>query len=312
MIAARIMGGLGNQLFQYAAARRLAFHRNVPLVLDLSSYAGGMDVRPKELHSFRRSVALFNFHISATEATPEDLALCRDRFITTRPLHRVIRLLRRLWPNLLCPASHVREQSLAFDANVLELPDGTYLDGYRQSWKYFSDIASVIRKELQPRDGQLSQYADKYLSCIRASNGTVVSVHVRRGDLAHAAEVLGNTSIVQNAPLGLDYINAAMARFPSNTTFLIFSDSPKDIGWCQANIKGSNLAFSVNHSDIQDFILMSRCDHNIISNSTFSWWAAWLNLAPTRRVIAPIKWFDQRSRYIAAINDLMPSEWEQL
>mgnify|MGYP001546720027 CR=1 FL=1 len=312
MITVRIMGGLGNQLFQYAAARRLAFHNRTELRLDLSGYSRGVDRRGKGLQSFARSVALFNFCITAKEASRHELALYRDRFITASPLHRTVRLCRRIYPSFLCASTHIREQSLAFEGKVLELTDGCYLDGYRQSWKYFADINPLIRQEFQFRDEGCVSYAESYLGAIRRRYGVVVSLHVRRGDLAFSKEILGSKNSDQGELVDRAYMKSAMEQFSSGTAFLIFSDSSKDIEWCRANIKGEHLFFSVGHSDIQDFVLMSRCDHNIIANSTFSWWAAWLNENLSRRVIVPRGWFSRGSRYASLIDDLIPQGWEVL
>jgi hypothetical protein len=312
MITVSISGGLGNQLFQYATAKRLSIARNVPLALDLSYYDGGFDKRPKQLRDFARRIALGELCISARIATSAELAHCKDTYISASPIHRAVRAVHRFIPKFLCPASHVREGKLAFDPRVMELPDNCYLDGYCQSWKYFVDIRDVLMAEFRPTDPIFETYARSYLSRLKSSYGSIVSLHVRRGDLAYAAERLNNVALVQNAPLGLDYIHAAIRRFSSDCVFLVFSDTPEDREWCRSHIHHKNLLFSEAHSDLQDFILMSKCDHNIIANSTFSWWAAWLNPNQPRRVVCPKRWFAPGSRHVMLTEDLMPQEWETI
>ena len=106
-----------------------------------------------------------------------------------------------------------------------------------------------------------------------------------------------------------------MKKFDAESRFLIFSDTARDIQWCRDNIRPDWLAperlhFSDGHTDLQDATLMSCCDHNIIANSTFSWWAAWLNTTPGRRVIAPRSWSNPGNAGKMTTTDLIPPSWE--
>jgi hypothetical protein len=309
MIIAMLYGGLGNQMFQYAAARRLAHVHGAELKLDLSDYQTGTDQRPRGLEAFRRSARLQELRINATVASAEEIARLRDPYSKGTTIARIVRRLRRVRPGLWWPATHFREKKYRFDSAVLELGDQMYLDGYWQSEKYFADAADVIRAELIPKDAGISDYARQYVDRLRALGGPVVSLHVRRGDLA-AAERLGNKNIIYGAPVGVDYITAAIGRFGGEVRFLVFSDSAEDIDWCKKNIRADRLHFSEGHNDIQDMTIMSACDHHIIANSTFSWWAAWLNQRPGKRVIAPKKWSHQSGPFAVVPDDLVPSEWE--
>jgi hypothetical protein len=206
----------------------------------------------------------------------------------------------------------VREKSYAFDPGVLLVPDNSYLEGFWQSEKYFADVAPLLRTELLFKDQKLVRYAEDYLNPLRFNIRKVVALHVRRGDLAHAQEVLRKPEIVHGNPVGLDYVNQAIARFPKESAFLVFSDSGKDLEWCRQNIRGGNFFFSDGHSDIQDFALMTRCDHNIIANSTFSWWAAWLNQTKGRRVVAPRQWSAPGVPVQRETRDLLLPDWEVL
>jgi hypothetical protein len=315
MIISFVCGGLGNQMFQYAAGRRLALRHGSELKLDLREYDAGVDVRPTGLEAFRRPLKLSELCATVTPAAPVEVARLRDPYSTTTTTARIVRRVRRIKPGFLWPASHIREQQYRFEPHILDLPDDVYLDGYWQSWKYFDDVADRLRQDFQPRDPQVGAYARQYVDRLRTLGGPVVAVHVRRGDLARAHEEMNKGHIVHGAPVGTGYIYAAMQRFGPEHQFLLFSDTAKDIEWCRQNVKPEWLApqrlhFADGHSDIQDMALMSACDHNIIANSTFSWWSAWLNPNPQRRVVSPRVWSTPGSAVNMVIDDLLPGAWE--
>ena len=137
-----------------------------------------------------------------------------------------------------------------------------------------------------------------------------MSLHIRRGDLAEADEKFRTSRVVYGAPVSLDYITAAMARFGGENRFVVFSDTAKDIEWCKQNIRGNKLHFSEGHSDVQDMRIMSACDHHIIANSTFSWWAAWLDHRPGRRAVSPAQWSYPEAAVHMPTEDLIPRGWE--
>jgi hypothetical protein len=122
------------------------------------------------------------------------------------------------------------------------------------------------------------------------------SIHVRRGDYVKLAQ--------HHPPLELEYYNRAMALIDSDY-YLVFSD---DIKWCKNNIVGENLIYVTNTRDYIDLIMMTLCDNNIIANSSFSWWGAWLNTTPNAKVIAPKKWFGEAKSGINT-NDMIPDKW---
>jgi hypothetical protein len=307
MIIVQIAGGLGNQMFEYATARRLAHVRNVPLKLDLSGYGPQGENMAAGLEAFRRHVRLQEFNINAEQATPAEIARLKDPYANSRTVSRIVRRVRRIWPSFGWPATHFKERQYRFDPAVLDLGTRCFLAGFWQSEKYFADVAEMIRLEFTPRDPTIMNYARRYVADLKASSGTVVSLHVRRGELAHAQDKLKNTTGVFGPPTGLEYIRQAIARFePGSCKFLVFSDSAPDIAWCKENIKADQLSFSEGHSDIQDMMLMSACDHHIIA-STFSWWAAWLNPRPGKRVIAPSKWGFANLGMVT--DDLIPADW---
>ena len=310
MIVVSLAGGLGNQMFEYATARRLAHVRGVPLKLDLSNYGPEGDTLEKGLEAFRRHVRLQQFNIAAEQATPAEAAAVKDPFENTRTVSRIVRRLRRVAPGLAFPKTHFKERQYRFDPAVLDLSSPCYLAGFFQSQKYFADVAELLRQELTPRDPAVSAYARQYVADLAKSGRPVVSVHVRRGELAHATEVLKNPKGTFGPPTGLAYVRAAMARLDDcGPEWLVFSDTAADIAWCKQNIAADRLHFAEGHTDVQDMTLMSACDHHIVA-STFSWWAAWLNAKPGKRVIAPRQWGHPGGPMVP--DDLVPPEWDMI
>jgi hypothetical protein len=164
--------------------------------------------------------------------------------------------------------------------NYNELPkidNNVLLYGYFQSEKYFSNIKDEIREMFTNYQVKM----DNKLNYI-FKNDVTCSVHVRRGDyLKHP-----NHHPTQN----MSYYIEAMDKMSKNTTFIVFSD---DIDWCKENFASynRNYIFMENNKDYEDLYYMSKCNNNIICNSTFSWWGAWLNNSANKIVVAPKKWF---------------------
>jgi hypothetical protein len=317
MIISYLCGGLGNQMFQYAAGRRLAHKHGAQFKLDVTEFSAGTDIRPKGLEEYRRPLKMRQLCASASDATLAEIARLRDPYSVRTTVARIVRSARKIKPGFLWPSSHVRQTQYRFEQRILDLEDNVYLDGFWQSWRYFDDIADLLRRELAPRDENIVRYAKQYVGRLRSESGSmpVVSLHVRRGDLATAHEHMKTPSIVHASPVGIEYIDAAMKRFGSDFHYLVFSDTPRDLEWCRQNIKATwlppgRLHFSDGHSDIQDMAIMTACDHNIIANSTFSWWAAWLNLNSARRVVSPGVWSTRAARMTMVTDDLIPPGWE--
>jgi Glycosyl transferase family 11 len=301
MIVTKVSGGLGNQLFQYAMARRLAINHNTEVLLDLSDY-----------HSPRahRKFLLSNFQIKAREASKEEIDSLHDLYRTKSVRDRAVRLVRRIWPSFLRRATHIVERQYRFQPEALKFPDNVYLQGFWQSEKYFTEIVPLIRQELQLRDETIANSARSAVQQLRERYGTVVSLHVRRGDLAYAHETLGQGHRVHGAPVTLEYIQQAIATLDPDSCFFIFSDTVADIQWCKQNVRAKHLEFSTAESELWDFSAMTECDHHIIANSSFSWWAAWLDTKPDRRVIAPRRWSAPEAKVEMHIDDLIPEDWE--
>ena len=166
-----------------------------------------------------------------------------------------------------------------------------YLDGYWQSEKYFKESEDVIRRELEPSEELLLK-----LNATPFINENIVSMHIRRTDYV--------TSNGFHPVQSIEYYENALKIIGDYDKLFIFSD---DIEWCRNNLKFENMLFISGLSDIEDLYLMSMCKNNIIANSSFSWWAAWLNKNENKKVIAPSKWFGD----VANLNEknIIPEEW---
>lgn len=162
-----------------------------------------------------------------------------------------------------------------------EIPSGTnIINGYFQSEKYFKDSESKIREMFKIKPEIISSVYEKNYSLLERKN--TVAVHLRRGDYL---------SLPNHHPvMDLNYFMKAMKKFPKDSIFLVFSD---DTEWCKNNFPGIGEKFFIieGQSDVEDFAMMTMCTHNCIANSSFSWWAAWLNESDGKVVVAPEKWF---------------------
>ena len=287
MVIVRLIGGLGNQLFQYAAGRRVAHIHNIPLKLDITWFESN------KLRKYR----LDHFNIIADIASPDDIARLKCR----KGLARFIsRFAERCQPYY--RRSVVRERFLHFDSNILKVSPNVYLEGYWGTEKYFKDIEAVIRREFtvktQPSVANTAMAE-------RISHVPAVSVHIRRGDF------ISNPSTHQfHGVCSLDYYSKAadmIAEMVERPHFFVFSDDPQ---WAQENLKLKHPITFVTHNsvdeDYEDLRLMSLCKYHIIANSTFSWWGAWLSSNPDKVVIAPHKWFNNPN---LDTTDLFPDIW---
>jgi hypothetical protein len=296
MIIVRLAGGLGNQMFQYAAARRLAYVNDMPLKLDVkwfSNIPGGDTYRQYELQVFNcvQDIASLN-----------EVQALRGVDITRWP-----KILKRLLKNtgLLMKKSCAREEHFHFDPEILRLNGDVYLDGYWQSEKYFVDIEEIIRTEFtihSAPDPVNKEAGENIRSC------EAVSIHVRRGDYV-ANRVIGQHYAVSS----LEYYKAAIAELTArvrNPRFFVFSDEPD---WVKSNLMVDAPMTYLDHNGTEkayeDLRLMSLCKHHIITNSSFSWWGAWLSGNPGKVVIAPQKWFNRED---VKIDDLIPEGWLRL
>jgi Glycosyl transferase family 11 len=294
MVVVKLIGGLGNQLFQYAAGRRLALVHGAELKLDVTGL-GNSEFRTV------RHYELAPFNILQTFASPKDISKYTqpNSGILTRLFHRFTRKSMKL------PESYIKEAHYHFDPRILDLPDDVYLDGYWQSERYFSDAAETIRKEVTvkaPLNGRNAELARQIEKC------QAVSLHVRRGD--YVTEPITNQV---HGICGLDYYSRAVAYISSrlkDPVFFVFSDDP---AWVREHLALPYSLHFVDHNGaahgFEDLRLMSLCRHHIVANSSFSWWGAWLNPCPDKIVVAPKRWFNH---YDADTRDLCPEGWVRL
>lgn len=291
MIVSRLEGGLGNQMFQYAAGLRLAAARNTRLKLDLSKLDDPTMSTP-------RSYELGVFAVTAEVASLDEV-----KALTAGGRGLMGRLADRLSRSSARPPG--LERSFHFDSRVLTFFDGAYLRGYWQSERYFADAADRLRREFSWKrepEGKNAEMIDEISAC------NAVSLHVRRGDyvtnpVAHS--VHGTCSI--------DYYRHAVDHLASrieNPIFFLFSDDPD---WTREHLELRGSVRLVDHNGpgagSEDLRLMSRCAHHIIANSTFSWWGAWLNPSPDKIVVASKQWFADES---LDTSDLLPESWVEL
>lgn len=297
MIQVLISGGLGNQMFQYAAARALSERLNTGLCIDTSM-----------------------LHVRMRNGTHREYEL--NRFALSGDREQVIRskikgfLFLKIYPKLktVYPGQLIRKQyrlfeeenAYIFNPEFVHLQNNTCLLGFFQSEKYFAGYENAIREAFRFRErlsGKNREITEKIKS------GNAVSIHIRRGDYISNQISAGIYNPVSNDYYGkaIEYIRHRV----DNPEFFIFSDEPeqakKEIDLPQATYIDWN-----NGSDSYiDMQLMSLCRHNIIANSSFSWWGAWLNENKEKIVIAPSTWL-RNEKTNSLIKDLIPEKWIRL
>ena len=288
-IIVRIMGGLGNQMFQYACGRAAALRCRRPLLLDLSAFDR------YKLHHY----GLDGFRISAQTAP--------RRLQTGSVLQASLRRLGLVtyWNMKLQGFDCIEEGcDLAFQPSVLEHHAKAYLDGYWQDETYFADAADIIRAEFQLRRLGATTNA----CAMTDDDSPLVSLHIRRGDY-----VYNPMANLVHGVLSLDYYRDAIRllakRIGERFRIVVFSD---DIEWAHQNLAFRQPLSFVSGSTAtphEDLHIMASCDHHIIANSSFSWWGAWLNPSMTKVVITPKRWFAAPE---LAHRHTCPPSWERI
>ncbi len=292
MIITKLQGGLGNQLFQYAAGRALAARHRVSLWFETGFYEKPSHRGLSEPRAFLLA------HLCCSGQVLDRRTGAILRVLTRRP--KVGRLARLTFgPGFPRP---YRERHFHYDPDFHALPSSVLLEGYWQSERYFHSIETKIRDEIKPRSRSVVATCQRFLGEVRRRASVVVSVHVRRGDYVLARQQ------GTHALLTAEYFRAAMKQFGADAAFVVCSD---DRGWCERNLCGPGVFFSPGIGVIEDLFLMSLCDHHVISNSTFSWWSAWLGANPARRVLVPPVWFGPACAE-HDVRDLFPPGWEML
>jgi hypothetical protein len=294
LIIANIVGGLGNQMFQYAAAYALSRRFSQQLKLDTSTYSH------RKYHNPEGFLLTKIFPIDTSEAT------LSDYLKTLGGTASLLKLKNRINIGAI-NSSYIREGELfTIDDRFVSLNNkSAYLQGWWQTESYFSEYSNEIRELYKFKAQSISKKALELAEII--NNCESVSIHVRRGDYVSNPSynrVYGTCSIA--------YYENSMSYVlekKSSSKFFIFSDDPE---W----VKSVDAFAGCYVIDIpeggegswNDMYLMSLCKNNVIANSSFSWWGAWLNKNQEKIVIAPEKWFaDGRSN-----GSLLPIEWVKL
>jgi hypothetical protein len=290
MIIIKLMGGLGNQMFQYAFGRSLSRRIDMPFKLDLNFL---LDRKPRENFVFR-DFDLPIFRCDLEIATKEDI---------TQTLGRSIFQFKQV--NKILPVAfrkYYTERHFHFDENILQLGKSIYLEGYWQSYRYFQNIESEIRNDFKIEDN-LSHEVELLKRRIESVNS--VCVNVRRGDFL--VNSFHGVCGMEYYEKGVNYLSEKL----SELNLFVFSD---DLDWCKENMKFNCNIHFVDHNLAGEkfrfyLMLMSSCKYFIIPNSTFGWWAAWLSNYHSKIVIAPKMWLADST---INTSDLIPTDWIRL
>ncbi len=300
MIIINLMGGLGNQMFQYAAAKHLSIIHNTTLKIDASNFR---KLTKNREHIFQ----LDCFNISAAQASKDEISMYNP------PELRHLKIMKRIRKTLKIPVADVANPHLysepdgsGFKPDFFGLGPDRYLIGYFNSYKYFAPIRDLLIEEYTPRE-DISEKAEEMIH--RIENENSVSIHIRRGDYVDDPDVKKS---IEGIITDRYYRNAVelMADRVSDPHFFVFSN---DMGWVRTHFR---IPFKVTYADFnppdrgfEDLWIMSRCRHNITAGgSTFSWWAAYLNRNADKIVVRTEK-ISNDPQYNHP-EDYFPPEWE--
>lgn len=291
MITIRLKGGMGNQMFQYAMGRKIADVLNTEMQLDLSSLLD----RSKGDFVYR-NYDLPIFHV-------KDKLVMSPRFLQTIYKPKIPRITKMVRQYIDKGKTFIKEKDFHFQPEIIANPiDNAVYEGWFQSAKYFKGIENTIREDFKFQDAILEE-SKPLLEKIKTTNA--VCLNVRRTDFLKV-DTLNTTN--------KDYFfNAAkyIAGRVENPTFFVFSD---DVEWCRENIVMDFPVVVVGHEHkgrkFGNYMqLMIACQHFIIPNSSYAWWAVWLNEHTSKIVVAPKNWFNDVTINTA---DLVPKKWIRL
>ncbi len=275
MIIIQLKGGLGNQMFQYALYRELQHRGRAVKIDDRSGFENDK----------LRIPVLERFGIKYEKATEGEIIK-----LTDSKMDIFSRIRRKLTGR---KTYRIDEMEGIFDPGILELTDA-YLVGYWQSEKYFpsKEVVTQIQEAFGKRPQEIMHDSVSWSILQQIECSESVSIHVRRTDYLDEEHI--NIHNICTANYYKNAIGLVREKHP-NSVFFIFTD---DKEWCREHFKGHNFINvelqEGENTDVADMLLMSRCKHHIIANSSFSWWSAWLNDTPDKMVIAPEKWINNR------------------
>lgn len=290
MIILRLMGGLGNQMFQYAFGRALALRTKSELKLDLSF----LNNKENVTHTFR-DYELSVFGLSSSIADPSEM----------KPYEKwkygIKGKFRNIFP-VFFPNKILQERSFRFDLDAYSFKGNGLAIGYWQSEKYFLDHAVQIRQDFIFKEN-LSEQNEKLIEKIKSVRS--FSMHVRRGDMVHLASAASF-----HGTCSPHYYHAAVELIRErlgDIELFIFSDDPEYVKETfQFDLPTTIISHNTGKKSFEDMRLMSACKHHIIANSSFSWWGAWLNPDPDKIVIAPKQFFVKPD---IDTTDIIPESW---
>lgn len=305
MVTVKLMGGMGNQMFQYAMTKTLSHRNNCPLFIDNSQCVDserlnskGIFLRPFELNVFK----------------------IQGKIVDNEPISKTLKIrkqdrLKRVAAILFCEIANrfsdswkiwiYERKKLVFDKTLLRLHGNVILQGYFPSYKYFEGIDELVRQDftfnIEP-----DEQNREIIEMISSSNS--ISLHIRHGDYISNEKTKDKFGICSIA-----YYKRAIGfitKSVKNPRFFIFTNSPDFV---KNNLKFNHTTVHITHNSgnksYEDMRLMSLCKHNIIANSSFSWWGAWLNRNPDKIVVAPAPAFDKLD---IKDDDFYPDHWVKL
>jgi hypothetical protein len=285
MIITKLIGGIGNQMFQYAIARSIAYTNQTDFKMDITGF---------ETYTLRE-YELGHFNIIEHFAKNEEIQRYKEKksFCTA--------FFGKLFPNLQDYRYYKEKRTFHYDPGVFKLKGNVYLDGYWQTEKYFKSVGDIIKNDFTVKtepDEKNRALLDNIKNC------NAVAVHIRRGDY-----VLDPQISSRRGTCSLNYYRKSVdiiAKRISDPHFFVFSDDPK---WTKENIKIDFPTTYITHNEpnkgYEDLRLMRHCNHFIIANSSFSWWGAWLSRNSDKMVLAPKRWKKDGTD----TKDLIPGGW---
>lgn len=287
MAIIKLQGGLGNQLFQYAFGLYLAEEYKFPITYHSSTI--------RDIKSFtNRDLEITEFDNKLPIASDSEIKRYKKSpKYFERWERKLAQKIPTLFPRMIVQKSPHTPSSI--------IKDG-YYDGYWQIYEYPQRITKYLQDKIKLNCHQTEKLSE---TINKIKNTTSVSIHIRRGDYIN---IPSNSKIFEICDIG--YYNRAIRiieRSNTNSRFFIFTE---DKEWAKSNFIGDKFILINGNSAIEDMLLMSFCKHNIIANSTYSWWAAFLNKNKNKTIIAPAKWY--KGKMNEQTETLIPPTWKRI
>ncbi|KKP77934.1 MAG: hypothetical protein UR73_C0007G0019 [candidate division WS6 bacterium GW2011_GWF1_35_23] len=293
MVIVEIKGGLGNQLFQYAFGRAISLYRKEQLVLDVSWYY--KDNVIFILKSIRGRIITFLKNRSIVFDVPTPRRFCLNDFFLNKDVKKKIFFSSPKTRTFQSTKKSFDKE--LYNAILMAKEKDIYLRGYWQSYKYFEKFTEQMKDELKSKGSE--KISEK-----RGLITNKVGIHFRRGDYVNykGAQDLFETLSMEYYFNAIDVIKKKI----NDPEFMIFSD---DIDWVKKNFQVmEDIEYVEPNGEVEDFTKMSDCDHFIIANSTYSWWAAFLSRNSNKLIIAPEKWYKDVNENKFS-KDIIPNSW---